>query len=513
MARMTAFVAELDSRLAGASGRRRLLLAGIAGLIAATGQSPIGLGFTTVLGLGLGLWLMQGATSVKNTAKVGWALGSGYFAGTMFWIVEPFFVDAARHAWMAPFALIFLSGGLALFWGFAFGVARWLGRSGWSLAASWVFALTGVEVARSYVLTGFPWALIGYAWTETPAIQWVQFVGSHGLTFITCTFAALFGALAVQNWLRATVAVGALCLALVMGGGVFIAPEQSVQDRPIVRLVQPNVPQDEKWDREKARGHFDRAVALTGAPSDVWPDLVVWPESSVPAWLDTAGPALDMITNAARGVPVAVGIQRREDGAFFNSMAVMVGGPAPSLVYDKHHLVPFGEYIPFRHIASRLGIRGLAVRSESGYMPGPGPEVLDFGALGQVLPLICYEAIFPHNVLGAPSRPDWMLQITNDSWFGVISGPYQHLAQARVRAIEQALPLVRVGNTGISTVIDPGGRSLGEIPLGEAGFLDLPLPSPGAPTLYAQFGDAPLIWFVALGLLAFLIARPGEVSD
>jgi len=219
--------------------------------------------------------------------------------------------------------------------------------------------------------------------------------------------------------------------------------------------------------------------------------------------LDDAGATFDVIAQAAAGTPVVLGIQREEERRYFNSLVRLDGRGAVSDLYDKHHLVPFGEYMPAASFFARFDILGLAARADAGYSAGPGPALVDLGQLGQALPLICYEAVFPQDVNGAPSRPDLLLQITNDAWFGTYAGPQQHLAQARLRAIEQGVPMIRVANTGISAVIDPAGRIIDALPLGRAGFLDVPVPVAGAPTLYARSGDwlALLAAFVAFGAL------------
>ena len=218
----------------------------------------------------------------------------------------------------------------------------------------------------------------------------------------------------------------------------------------------------------------------------------------VPPWHQT----LEVI-DAAGGRPMIFGINRGEGRRIYNSLVQLDGDAAITAIYDKHHLVPFGEYIPLGDLLGGLGLRGLAQRDGNGFSPGPGPRVLDLPGIGPVLPLICYEGVFARDIAAAPARPAVLLMITNDAWFGQVSGPYQHLAQARLRAVEQALPMIRVANTGISAMIDPGGRLIGPIPLGQAGVRDLALPKPGAPTLYSRTGDAP--WAGLLGLSLFLL--------
>ncbi|MBT8409304.1 MAG: apolipoprotein N-acyltransferase, partial [Alphaproteobacteria bacterium] len=241
-------------------------------------------------------------------------------------------------------------------------------------------------------------------------------------------------------------------------------------------------------------------------PDSAPPVQVIWPETAIPWRLDRADTALGVI--ATRSVaPVILGVQRREAGRAHNALVTLDRSGAVTQLYDKYRLVLFGEYIPFGQLARLVGLRSFAARDGYGYAPGPGAALIETPA-GRALPLICYEAIFPQHPRGAPERPDYILQITNDAWFGQILGPYQHLAQARARAIEQGLPLVRVANTGISAVIDPSGRVLQSLPLGTEGYLDARLPPPGAPTLYGRAGDAPILLLLLIGVAYLALRRP-----
>jgi len=273
--------------------------------------------------------------------------------------------------------------------------------------------------------------------------------------------------------------------------------------------VQPNAPQREKWDPSRAKVFFDRQLEFTAAPGA--PDLTIWPETAIP-WLAEPGlPALTLISDAANGRPVVIGAQRNEGLAAYNSLLLLGPGGVIVETYDKHHLVPLGEYIPFGELARLIGLQSFASRDGFGFSPGPGPRLVDLGPLGRALPLICYEAVFPQDMRGT-ERPRFLLQITNDAWFGTFAGPQQHLAQARMRAIEQGLPMLRAANTGISGVIDAQGRLLDHIPLGQAGFLDVQLPDALPPTPYARSGDLPVGVLLIL-LLAGVIAGARRLGD
>ncbi|OWV57605.1 apolipoprotein N-acyltransferase [Mameliella alba] len=480
----------------------RLPLAVLAGVVIGLGQPPYDLWYLGFAGYAAAVWLFLVTPGGLHSAGTGWAVGLGYFGFSMGWIVEPFFVDAAVTGWMAPFALIGLAGGLALFWGLAFRLSSQGRYPVLGLVLAWSLA----ELARAYVFTGFPWALVPYFWLPVPVIQWVSVVGPHGLTLLTLAAAALCALALRPGGARAGLA-GLTLLAALFGGGVLLTPAaQDLAARPVVRLVQPNAPQHEKWDPQKIPVFMQRKLEFTrAAPAEggAAPALIVWPETSVPNLLHRAGPTLDRITEAAGGTPVLLGVQRADQAGYYNSLIVLAPGGGVQALYDKHHLVPFGEYMPAAALFARWNIAGLAARAEGGYTPGPGPQVIDMGPLGSALPLICYEAVFPQDVNGAPLRPDMLIQITNDAWFGTWSGPYQHLAQARIRAIEQGLPMLRAANTGVSAVIDGAGRVLVTIPLGEAGFADAPLPPPMRHTPYSRTGDLPagLLMFVAIAAL------------
>ena len=254
---------------------------------------------------------------------------------------------------------------------------------------------------------------------------------------------------------------------------------QPLPERPqplVVRLVQPNAPQAEKWLPGKAQEFWDRHLALTRARSDPRPDVTIWSESAAPFALGYE-PALQAEAAAAAAPGrLILGITRLdripEGDRWYNSLAVLDPDGAPAAIYDKHHLVPFGEYIPLSGLVARLGLPALQTLTSGGFTPGPGPHLVAVPGIPPFLPLICYEAIFPDALRAPEGRAEWLVQITNDAWFGEASGPYQHFAQARVRAIEQGLPLARAANTGISAMVDAHGRVVASLGLDEAGYVD-----------------------------------------
>lgn len=479
----------------------RMALSALLGAIAAFGLAPFGAWWATLSVLVLVPSIFSSAATQRQAFGLGWAFGLGYFAHALLWIVEPFFVNPERHAWMAPFALILLPGGLALFWAAAFWLAQRLGRTPEARIWLLICALSLAEFARAYVFTGFPWAALAQIWVDTDAALLLAWIGPHGLALVT-VMAGLAAGLVLLNPERA---IWNAAPAVVFAAAVLIAGATAPQitgTGQTVRLIQPNAPQHQKWDPAYMPTFYERQIEYTAALPR--PDLVVWPETAVPVWLETGGLALERIAAAADGAALALGIRRSEGSRIYNSMVYLDEESQIAGVYDKHHLVPFGEYVPFGDLMARFGIYGFAANSGQGFSAGPGPELVSMGALGKALPLICYEAVFPQDIGGAPSRPDFLLQVTNDAWFGARSGPYQHLAQARMRAIEQGVPLMRAANTGVSAMIDPLGRVTASLGLGRAGYVDAELPGPLPPTLYARTGDH--LAFAALVLLALVVA-------
>ncbi|NUB44203.1 apolipoprotein N-acyltransferase [Fertoebacter nigrum] len=483
------------------SPRLRLVAAFGCGAAMALGQAPLGVWPATLAGFAALVCVLGQAAGPRAAAWTALFGGAGHFVLALSWIIEPFLIDIARHGWMAPFALVLMGFGLALFWAAAGALAALV--TGPRRALLFALALTAAELARGHVLTGFPWALPGHVWVGWTPAQVAGLIGPTGLTGLTLLAAALPVAFRWRGLAAALLLLGAMAG---YGQMRLAAPDPIPRDATL-RLVQPNADQRTKWQPGMVEMLFDRQLEYTAALPR--PDLVIWPETAVPWLLDDAPGALQAIAEAGAGVPVAVGIQRAQGLRYFNSLAVIGPDAGVQALYDKHHLVPFGEYIPYGDtMADWFGITAFATQEGNGYSPGPGAAVLDLGgALGKMLPLICYEAVFPQDLRAAPGRADWILQITNDGWFGTLTGPYQHLAQARLRAIEQGLPLVRVANTGVSALIDARGRVLAQIPLGAAAYRDVTLPGALPLTPYARFGEWPVTGLLLAGLAALLMFR------
>lgn len=486
---------------------RRLLVDLALGAVAALGLAPFGIWTATPLALAVLLWRISRATP-KAAFWHSFAAGLGWFGLAMCWIVEPFLVEPEVYGWMAPFALILMAAGGALFWA----IPSWLGARlvpHWRARAVAIAALLVLsDWLRGWIFTGLPWALSGHVWIDTPIGQFAALAGALGLSALTLALAVL----PVSLW-RDSGRVhtgflpgGILSILLLgafwaMGLSRLAAPLPADHDLTI-RIVQPNAEQHLKWSPDWAQEFFRRLIDLSSRPGPR--DLVIWPETAVNFLLNEAEPVLPAIAKAA-GAPLVMGIQRAEDGRYFNSLAILNPDASLGATYDKFHLVPFGEYIPWGDALAKFGISAFAAQSGHGYSAGPGPQLMQAGTVPPFQPLICYEAIFPQHLRALEKRPDWLLQATNDGWFGKFSGPYQHLAQARLRSIESGLPMIRAANTGISAVIDARGQMRQSLGLGIADKIDAKLPGALPPTIWMRWGNAPVLILLALVLGAAII--------
>ncbi|MCW8951832.1 MAG: apolipoprotein N-acyltransferase [Rhodospirillales bacterium] len=516
----------LASRLASLSRWRRAFLAIGLGAISAAALPPLHLIFLLVPAFVGLLWLLDGVRCWRGAFLVGWCFGAGHFFFGLYWVVLSFFVDAARFGWMAPFALAALAFGFGLFPAFVAVAVRTIGASSGIggrvliLAVSWA----AVEWVRGWLFTGFPWNLVATAWTFSDAmIQSTALIGSYGLGLITVAIAAtpaVLGADGPRSGRVRLAAAGAV-LVLLWGGGAWRLGGAETETVPDVRLriVQPNVPQREKWQDGLRQKNFIAALRMSIAPhggapeSDAWhPTHVIWPETAVAFFLaDSPALLAAMAKVTPPGGQIITGAPRRSaqgEGEYrvWNSVHAVDDKGRVVATYDKAHLVPFGEYVPFRGILnfSKLTTGG------TDFSPGPGITTLDLPGLPPFSPLICYEVIFPGKVVSgeAGERPQWLLNLTNDAWFGVSSGPYQHLASARLRAVEEGLPLARSANTGVSAIIDAYGRVQQRLELGVEGVIDAALPkSLSAPPPYARLGDWILLVIGVITLVPILRRR------
>lgn len=509
---------------------RARILAVASGVGAALAHPPFGL-IVGIAAYGLLMWLSEtdGPRPLRSAFFRGWLAGVGYFAVSTHWITEPFLVDAANQGWMAPIALLAMSGGLALFWGLAALLYRAADVKGpWRVL---VFAglLALCEWLRGHVLTGFPWNLPGESWRAGSApSQMASVVGAYGLSWITIALGAGVALLWETGRTRVIggVAIAATLAGLYGFGALRVAGAKPPgPDAPMVRLVQGNIDQKEKWRPENLDMVFSTYVRLSTRQAKVRPDIIVWPEGALPAVIDDllapGSPYAARLSDALQpGQTLMMGANRVGPGAaggvdYFNSLVVL-RREAPGLrvtgFYDKHRLVPFGEFLPLGDLATKLGIRSLVHMPED-FTAGPPPRPIQPEGVPALQPLICYEALFPgfasEGARRGGGRAQWLLNVSNDAWFGATSGPWQHLNIAAYRAIEEGLPIARATPTGVSTMIDAYGRPIlgARLTLGEEGNIDVRLPPALARTVYSRFGDG---GFAIMLLLSASIAVAGR---
>ncbi len=496
----------LRQRLAELTGWRRAGLAFLLGVVATGALPPYFLPPLLIVAFGGLIWLLDKCRP-RRAALTGWWFGFGHMVSGLYWIAHAFFVDAERFAMLTPLPVLGLPAFLALYPAAATALTAWLTRPGWTRVAVFAAAWTLAEWLRGLLFTGFPWNFIGYSWAGTGGLAVLQFSalgGILGLSLVTVLVAALPALLASDDR-RFRIAVpmaGFLLLAAIAGAG-FIRLAQTPPDIDGVwlRVVQPNIAQADKWQRTLRQRNLDLHLELVGQDSRKPITHVIWPETAVPYFLanDPARRA-EIASALPPGATLLAGTIRLTAAAdeprrAWNSLVAIRGDGSTVATYDKRHLVPFGEYLPLRNLVAGLGLEKLASAVIAGdFESGRGPLWLTLPGAPPVRPLICYEGVFRDEISGStPPRPAWLLNATNDSWFGTSAGPHQHLAIARTRAVEQGLPLVRAANTGISTIVDAHGRIRDKLGLGRRGILDGALP--GAlpePTLYNQYGDWPV---------------------
>ncbi|MGD9614136.1 MAG: apolipoprotein N-acyltransferase [Alphaproteobacteria bacterium] len=519
-ARVETPLCRLAQELAGLTGWRRYGLGFLLGVLLAAALPPIDLTpliFVAFPGL---LWLDEGSADARASSRLGYVFGLGFFAAGLYWIAAALFVDIARFWWALPFAVLGLPAFLALFSAAVLGLTAYATRRLRLAPAARIclFAVlwSAAEWLRGHILTGFPWNLVGYVWAggfpgALTVLQSTAWIGIYGLGFLTVLAAALPALLGGTSLLpmkrmRRVAPVVAAALLVLLPAAAGAIRLGMLPTRPTdlwLRLVQPSVPQHIKWDPAAAEANFRGLLELSAAPSMHKLAAVIWPEAAATFVLErhpehraaiasVAPEGGYVITGAIRANPPPAPVTQ-----IWNSIEAIDGTGAIRAVYDKAHLVPFGEYMPFRGL---LPIDNF-IPGAIDMTPGPGPQTLTLPGLPAFSATVCYEAIFPGRVTDAAARPAWMLNVTNDAWYGRSSGPYQHFAIARTRAIEEGMPLVRAANNGISGVVDPAGRIVARTRLDGIGYADIALPEAVEPTLYSKTGDWIFLTMLLLGLV------------
>jgi apolipoprotein N-acyltransferase len=538
-----------------ARGWRRVLVAFLAGASTALALPPTNVWPLPFITFPILVWLVDGAAGrlggVLAAASAGWWFGFGYLLASLYWIGNAFLVDAKTFGWLLPFAVVALPAAMAVYTAFGLAVARLIWPRGATRVLALAVALTLAEWLRGHLFSGFPWNAYGYALISPLWLaQGAALIGLWGMTFLAVAVYASPAVLADDRadtkrpWLAPT--LGAVVLvALATWGAVRLErTPTSYAEGVRLRIMQPNLQQDDKFNYSRKQQVMSRYLALSDrggqTQSSSLRDVtyLIWPESAFPFFLAREPDALAQIAALLpEGTVLITGAIRPPETApnapvtrAYNSIYVIGHDGAILSVYDKVHLVPFGEYLPFQTLLERLGLVQLT-KIRGGFIAGDSRDSQRAPGGPNFLPLVCYEIIFPSDALprggqpgwlydhlgrylgwpfvsgGGGERPGWLLNLTNDGWFGDSAGPYQHFQQARTRAIEEGLPLVRAANTGISAVVDPLGRVVGSLPLGAEGVFDSPLPQPTALTPYARMGDALAGILVAIALAGVIRSR------
>jgi apolipoprotein N-acyltransferase len=473
------------------------------GLAAALALPPVHLLPVLLFSVPAFLRLIGAAGSIRRVFLLGWLYGFGTALAGLYWITEPVLTEAATFWWLVPFAAPAIAAAVACYTILPALAAYWT-RPGLPrllvFAGVWELA----NIAQQFWFSGFPWNFWGTDWAAPGRwgdifIQPAAFVSVHGLTLFTVLLAGL------PLFRRRGLPVLLAALALWAGLGWLRLQTRVATTGLTVALVQPNAPEPPDFSRPALQASWEKLLAMSAAALNTKPSVIIWPEAASPWLLASDAGARASLAAVTGTTPVLAGSLRVVSQTDFRNSIVAVDGPLPATAYyDKWKLVPFGEYmpkwIPLKIIPSALG---------GGFTPGPGPRTITVAGLPPFGPMICYEDVFPGQMVDEAHRPDWLVVVTDDSWFGNSSGPRQHFINARLRAVEEGLPLARAANSGPSAMIDPYGHVLASLPLDSQGVLAAPLPAPLPPTLFSRLGlviPALLgVASIAAGLIAAMV--------
>jgi apolipoprotein N-acyltransferase len=522
-ARMTTPLCRIAQEMAAQQGWRRYGTAFLLGAFLAATLPPVDLTPLVFIVFPLFLWLDDGSKTAAASGRLGYVFALGHFVAGMYWITAALFVDIRQFWWALPFALLGIPALLATYVGAGLYLATLarirLRPPGFARVVAFAVMWSTGEWLRGHLFTGLPWNLLGYVWAggfpgALAVLQSTAWVGVYGLGFLTVLAASLLALLGTPSlaplgpWRRAMPVIATAVLILVpAGAGALRLRLAPTADTGIwLRLVQPSIAEAAKWDPTVAEANFHRLVELSSAPSDHKLAAVIWPEAAATFFLERdethraaiaalAPPGGYAITGTLRGSPLSGPLSE-----VWNSIDAI--DPAAKIVaqYDKAHLVPFGEYMPLSGILPFHKLTPGTIDLSA----GPGPRTLALARLPPFAPLICYEAIFPAAIIDSHDRPAWILNVSNDAWYGRTAGPYQHFAMARTRAVEEGLPLVRVANNGISGVVDAEGRVLARTGLDAVGYADIALPVQAAATPYSYLGDWVFLMLLVVGAMVAL---------
>jgi apolipoprotein N-acyltransferase len=479
-----------------------LMRAFLWGLAAATALPPVHFLPALLFSVPAFLRLLEAAGSIKRTIYIAWCYGFGLAIAGLYWVTEPVLTEAQTFWWLVPFAAPAISAAVACYTIIPALAVRWV-KPGFGrllvFAGAWVLS----NIAQQFWFSGFPWNFWGTDWTIPGRlgdvfIQPAAWVSVHGLTLATVILAGLplFG----KRGLAALV----VALAVWAGAGWARLQTPVAPTGLNIAMLQPNFTEPPDYSRPALEANWRRLLAMSNAALNSGADAIIWPEAASPWLLTSDYGARQQLAEITGTTPVIAGTLRMQSPTDFRNSLVLLSGPVPPLaVYDKWKLVPFGEYmpkwLPMKIIPDMLG---------GGFTPGTGPMTITAGGLPPFAPLICYEDVFPGQMIDEARRPSWLVVITDDAWFGDSAGPYQHYINARLRAVEEGLPLARAGNSGITAMFDPFGHVIAYLPLDTQGVLVAPLPGTLPPTLFSRLGlILPAILSVVVIISGKLVAR------
>ena len=482
-------------------GKKLYFLSIILGSLLGLALAPVYLIPFAIIALTCHLWQIESCTTKKQAFWLGWFFGLGFFVVGLYWISFALLVDVKQFGWMIPFAMFGIPAVLAFYTAIISLLTYKLPQKGCKKVILFAVIWTTAEMLRGFLFTGFPWNLIGYIWTISDAmLQVTSVTGIWGLSFITILvfampFSIKWGEKS-KNLLPTILAFCSLAVVFSLGHYRLFKAENTYHPEK-VRIIQGNINQNEKWDENSRSDIVNKYLAMTVSKPFDAVKYVVWPEAAMPFYMEENSPLTKAIGQVTprNGMLITGSIHADKSSAGFvekiyNSIHAIDHNGTVLAVYDKHHLVPFGEYVPFRGV---LPIEKITPGMID-FSQGDGVKTLPVPGMPSFSPLICYEAIFPNAVIDKNDPPEIMINVTNDAWYGNSSGPYQHFNMVRVRAVEHGIPLIRVANTGISGVIDPYGRILSKTKLGQDAVLDEQIPKPlNSPTLYTKFGNYTII--------------------
>lgn len=470
-----------------------LLRAFLWGILAATALPPLHLLPVLLLSIPGFLRLIETAKSWKRAAAIGWFYGFGLGLAGLYWITEPILTEAQNFWWLVPFAAPLLAAAVA-FYMIIPAIAAWLMPTRLTRVLFFAGAWLASNLAQQFLFTGFPWNYWGTDWAIPGTLgniflQPAAYIGVYGLTLLTVLLACtpLFGKRGFATL---------LCVLLLWANYGHMRLQTPEQNTGLtIGLIQPNFPEPPDYSRPALVASWQRLLRMSHAALETGADAIIWPEGSSP-WLLASDPvARAQLATVTGTTPVIAGSDRMVSPTDFRNSIIVTEGPQPAIAfYDKWKLVPFGEYmpkwIPVKIIPSAMG---------TGFTPGPGPKTIsNVPGLPAFAPIICYEAIFSGQIINRHARPDWIVNVTDDAWFGNSAGPRQDFTNARLRAVEEGLPVARDANSGISAMIDPFGRVIASLPLNYQGVLIAPLPKPQPATFYARWGLWIPLWLSIL---------------